>query len=55
LNNVRQRLDALYGDRASVTLTRNGGWTETRVVLPLVHSGATAPASASAWNGVVAR
>jgi sensor histidine kinase YesM len=38
LANVRQRLDALYGDRASVTLTRQDGRTETRVVLPLVQS-----------------
>jgi two-component system, LytTR family, sensor kinase len=37
LANVRQRLDALYGDRASVTLTRENGCTETRVVLPFVQ------------------
>jgi LytS/YehU family sensor histidine kinase len=35
LANVRQRLDTLYGSRASVTLTRRDGLTETRVVLPL--------------------
>jgi len=34
LLNVRQRLEALYGDRASVTLTRHDGITETRVMLP---------------------
>jgi sensor histidine kinase YesM len=34
LTNVRQRLEALYGPRASVTLTRQNGLTETRVVLP---------------------
>jgi hypothetical protein len=34
LANVRQRLDALYGTRASVTLTRANGLTETRVTLP---------------------
>jgi sensor histidine kinase YesM len=34
LMNVRQRLEALYGDRAAVTLTRRDGLTETRVMLP---------------------
>ncbi len=34
LTNVRLRLEALYGDRASVTLSRHDGWTETRVVVP---------------------
>jgi two-component system LytT family sensor kinase len=36
LANVRQRLETLYGDRASVTLTRRDGHTETRVTLPYV-------------------
>ncbi len=35
LDNVRQRLDALYGGRASVTLRSAAGETETEVVLPL--------------------
>ncbi len=34
LANVRLRLEALYGDRASVTLSRHDGWTETRVIVP---------------------
>jgi sensor histidine kinase YesM len=34
LMNVRQRLEALYGTRASVTLRRHDGVTETRVTLP---------------------
>lgn len=34
LANVRQRLDALYGARAAVTLTRQNGLTETRVSIP---------------------
>jgi LytS/YehU family sensor histidine kinase len=36
LANVRQRLDTLYGTRASVTLTRRDGHTETLVTLPYV-------------------
>jgi sensor histidine kinase YesM len=35
LMNVRQRLEALYGQRASVTLTRQNGITETRVEMPI--------------------
>jgi sensor histidine kinase YesM len=34
LSNVRQRLEALYGDRAAVTLSRHEGVTHTRVTLP---------------------
>ncbi len=34
LMNVRQRLDTLFGARASVTLSRHDGHTETRVTLP---------------------
>jgi hypothetical protein len=34
LDNVRQRLAAMFGDRASVTLESNDGWTITRVTLP---------------------
>jgi LytS/YehU family sensor histidine kinase len=41
LANVRQRLDALYGSRASVTLERRDGHTETRVTLPLPHGART--------------
>jgi sensor histidine kinase YesM len=39
LMNVRQRLEALYGARASVTLTRRDGLTQTRVMLPFVAGG----------------
>ena len=34
LENVRRRLSAMYGEAASVSLTADGGETETRVVLP---------------------
>ena len=37
LANVRQRLDALYGARAAVTLTRRNGLTETRVTIPAAN------------------
>jgi sensor histidine kinase YesM len=46
LANVRQRLDTLYGTRASVTLTRRDGLTETRVTLPV--SGGAGPLSGGA-------
>ena len=35
LDNVRKRLDGMFGSRASVTLTRHDGKTTTRVVFPV--------------------
>jgi two-component system, LytTR family, sensor histidine kinase AlgZ len=34
LENVRRRLQAIYGERATVTLDTTGAWTETLVTLP---------------------
>lgn len=51
LRNVRQRLDALYGDAAAVSLgVGDDGWTVAHLVIPFAPAGdpATAPASASA-------
>jgi glucose-6-phosphate-specific signal transduction histidine kinase len=45
LDNVRHRLDALYGDRASVTLAHRDGRTEARVMLPLPRDLPTGAAS----------
>jgi hypothetical protein len=47
LANVRQRLEALYGDRASLSLTRQNGQTETRVTLPIVLSGSVSSSGAA--------
>jgi signal transduction histidine kinase len=51
LRNVRQRLDALYGDAAAVSLgVGDDGWTVAHIVMPFAAAAdpATAPTSASA-------